>query len=190
MEESRINESEKALHELWDKKIKDFYLKYFSAIKNYIITNSGDLDDAKDIFQEVALVYFKLLNKPDHIKVENEKNYLLGIARNIWLKKIKEERKVSFENYNQLDQIEETASNISDHISHNNLLDLVLKKLDEISEECRKIIHSAFYLKLSAVEIAVSTGYSEKFIKVKKYRCLQGLKKIISTSAEYKNFQI
>ena len=74
-------------------------------------------------------------------------------------------------------------------IQTNALIDLVLNKLTEISEECRKIIYGAFYLKQSAVEIAHATGYSESFIKVKKYRCLQGLKRLVSGSPDFKNLQ-
>ncbi|MEO6191014.1 MAG: sigma-70 family RNA polymerase sigma factor [Saprospiraceae bacterium] len=170
-------------------KIKNFYNSYFSIVKQYIISNSGELEDAKDLFQEVVLVYFKMLNKPERPIIENEKNYILGIAKNIWLKKLKDNKKLKVTHHEQVEEYADINVNLPEIIHNNAMLDLILVKLNEISEECKKIIHAAFYLKLSGVEIAVQTGYSEQFIKVKKYRCLQGLKKIVSNSQEFKNLQ-
>ncbi len=186
MEESLQPKNDTALQQVMDKKIEEFYEKYFQNVKNYIINNSGDLDDAKDVFQELAMIYFKMLSKPEFANIENEKNYILGITRNIWLKKIKDANKMIY-NTEHLEHLEEPQSHTAEALPTNELMDIILHKLDEISEECRKIIHAAFYLKLSAVDIAVYTGYSEKFIKVKKFRCLQGLKKLVYISSEFKN---
>jgi|JI10StandDraft_1071094.scaffolds.fasta_scaffold26130_4 RNA polymerase sigma factor (sigma-70 family) len=190
---SDINEirgsSENLMDEQIDLKITALYKSYFALVRQYIVNNSGTSDDAKDIFQEVALLYFKMCQKPASSQIVNEKYYILGMAKNIWLKKIKEKGRYVNVEFNDHDDSIAAIDEMPELIKTNALIDIVLNKLNEISDECRKIIYGAFYLKQSAVEIASTTGYSESFIKVKKYRCLQGLKRLVSGSADFQNLQ-
>lgn len=168
------------------KKLDNFYAQYYKPIKKYVLNNSGTSDDALDLLQEVAIVYFTKAQTDEIREWENEKNYILAVARNKWLKKIKERSRIPEQEAAVLGNIADIDTSESAAHGQHLILDLVLNKLNEISEECRKIIHAAFYLKLHAAEIAEVTGYSEKFIKVKKYRCLQGLRKAVFASEDYR----
>ncbi|MBK7799553.1 MAG: sigma-70 family RNA polymerase sigma factor [Saprospiraceae bacterium] len=170
-------------------KIGTLYKSYFPLVMQYIVNNSGNVDDAKDIFQEVALLYYKICQKKEPGQITNEKYYILGMTKNIWLKKLRDKGRYINVEFNDHDDSIAAIDEMPELIQTNALIDLVLNKLTEISEECRKIIYGAFYLKQSAVEIAHATGYSESFIKVKKYRCLQGLKRLVSGSPDFKNLQ-
>ena len=68
-------------------KIGTLYKSYFPLVMQYIVNNSGTVDDAKDIFQEVALLYYKICQKKEPGQITNEKYYILGMTKNIWLKK-------------------------------------------------------------------------------------------------------
>lgn len=172
-----------------DARIQDFYENYFSLVRTYILNNSGDLEDAKDIFQEVAFAFFKQRSKLDPSAIENERNYVMGIARNTWLKKLRQTKNVHSTGTEFLENVSDMPPDESE-LKKDDLIDVVLRKLQEMNEECRKIIHAAFYLKLSTVEIAVHTGYSEKFVKVKKFRCLQALRKLVTGSTDFRNVQM
>ncbi len=171
---------------LINQKINDLYIKYFHLVKSYILNNSGDLEDAKDVFQEVALVFFKLASKEDHSSVENIKNYLMGITRNIWLKNLKKKGRIEEVHVESWDAVDTKSEPADDTLFENSKINLIVKKVEEISDECRRIIESAFYLKLSALQISEQMGYSEKFVKLKKFRCLQFLKKLVFSSPEYR----
>jgi len=189
MEQNKENMDAGNFGDTLNASVQNFYAMYFSSVKAYILNNSGSQDDAKDIFQEVAFAYFKNKAKADPLQIENEKNYVLGIARNIWLKKLKSNKKTNVVDVEFLENISDDPVDELEE-KQSDLIDVVLNKLQEMSEECRKIIYAAFYLKLSAIKIAEQTGYSEKFIKVKKYRCLQSLKKTVTGSPDYRSFQM
>lgn len=171
-------------------KIKNLYKTCFFDVKNFIVTNSGSIDDARDIFQEAILVYVKQLSLPEFKLTSTEKNYLMGVSRNLWFKHLRDNRTVNMGDDDWINRIEEKTENeYIELIEKDFLMELVSKKMNEISKECRDIIFHAFYMKRSSSEIAELCGYSEQFVKVKKHRCLQGLKKLIISSEEYKKGQ-
>ncbi len=169
-------------------KIKNLYKTCFFDVKNFVVANSGSIDDARDIFQEAILVYVKQISDPEFKLTSTEKNYLMGISRNMWLKNLRDKKTVNMGDDDWIIRIEEkTEQEYVELIEKDFLMDLVSKKLNEISKECRDLIFHAFYMKRSATEIAELCGYTEQFVKVKKFRCLQGLKKLITSSDDYKN---
>lgn len=167
-------------------KIKELYKLYFGDVAAYVMNNSGQMDDAKDLFQDVVMGFLKVMQSGADKNVQNEKYYLLGMARNIWLKKLKKDKNLTaFDDY-----LMDTADDNSElENEKDSLLNLISIKLSEISVECRKIIYEGFYLKRSNPELAALTGYTEQFIKVKKHRCLQALKKLVMNSPDQLNFQ-
>lgn len=182
---SAMNESsQKDLSE----KIKILYKSAFYNVRNFIIKNSGNSEDARDIFQEAVLVYLKNIQQAEFKLTSTEQNYIMGISRNIWYKHLRDKKTVTINDDDWVNRIEEkSAFENTELIEKDFLMDMVTNKLNEISKECRDIIFHAFYQKKSSVEIAHLTGYSEQFIKVKKHRCLQGLKKLITNSDDFKN---
>lgn len=167
-------------------KIKELYKLYYSDVQNYVCNNSGQAEDARDLFQEIALNFLKLMKEGAADSIQNEKYYLMGMARNLWLKKVhKEKHTLSYDDV----MLTEKAEEPNNAEEKNSLFELVSTKLAEISKECQQIIFEAFYQKKSNSELAAIMGYTEQFIKVKKHRCLQGLKKIILDSPDYRHLK-
>ena len=86
--------------------LSHIYSEFFKEIENYIIRNSGDKDDARDVFQEALIVIYRQL-KEDDLKLNCSFNtYLYSVCRLQWLKQLKH-KKVVLEN---IDETEETVS--------------------------------------------------------------------------------
>ncbi|MBK9108714.1 MAG: sigma-70 family RNA polymerase sigma factor [Saprospiraceae bacterium] len=167
-------------------KIKELYKLYYSDVQNYVCNNSGQAEDARDLFQEIALNFLKMMQDGITDSIQNEKYYLMGMARNLWLKKVhKEKHTLSYEDV----MLTEKADEAGNEEEKNSLFELVSNKLAEISKECQQIIYEGFYQKKSNTELAALMGYTEQFVKVKKHRCLQGLKKIILDSPDYRHLK-
>lgn len=80
--------------------LKYIYKHYYTAIFRFIVTNSGNEDDAKDIFQEAVIVAFHNIRNNTKFKLESSfQTYLYSIARLLWLK--------SLRNKNAEDQLKE-----------------------------------------------------------------------------------
>ena len=56
-------------------------------------------------------------------------------------------------------------------------LDIVAEVLKDFKEDCQKILTAFYFKKQSMKEIAAAMNYTNQFIRVKKVRCMDALKK-------------
>src|SRR5215470_11255271 len=59
------------------------YKDLFPAVARYVSKRGGTFDEAKDIFQDALVIWYEKSAKSEVI---NEKAYLMGIAKHLWLK--------------------------------------------------------------------------------------------------------
>jgi RNA polymerase sigma factor (sigma-70 family) len=158
------------------------YSAYYIMVSNYVKKNNGTEDDARDIFQEVVFIFYKKLRGDPNLELNVEiGTYLYAIAHNLWLTNLRKKTIiVNVDNdtflSDSIEDVNETEQHLEIEKKHNHVAD-VLKSL---KEECRNIIEAAFYKRLSGIEIAKLLGYTESFVKVKKFRCLEELRKKVN----------
>jgi DNA-directed RNA polymerase specialized sigma24 family protein len=89
-----------------DNKVLTFiYKEVFPAVRYYVISNGGNQDDAKDVFQESIIIAFKQITE-DKIEIKTSFDaYLYGTSRLIWLKLLRN-RKIHDKNISQLKDTE------------------------------------------------------------------------------------
>lgn len=151
------------------------YRQHFNMIRNFVEMNTGTKDDAADLFQEVLIIlYEKIRDKKLHISC-SLKTYLYSVARNQWLKKLRDQKKnIKVRNFEDFIAIQE-----EDELP---LPGLDLKNLfNEIGEACRKLLILFYYKKKSMEEISLELNYSNAdTAKNQKYKCIQRLKKMVA----------
>jgi RNA polymerase sigma factor (sigma-70 family) len=104
--------------------------------------------------------------------------YLYAIAQNIWLSNLRKKSSVTIiDDESVLSDSVEDVDDMEEHLELEKKHNYVADALKSMKEECRNIIEAAFYKKLSGSEIAKLLGYTESFVKVKKFRCLEELRK-------------
>jgi DNA-directed RNA polymerase specialized sigma24 family protein len=74
-------------HNKYSMALKGLY-DMFPAVNQYIKTNSGFADDARDVFQDTLVVLYKKVHSGDLTLTVPLKVYLLAIAKNCWLQKL------------------------------------------------------------------------------------------------------
>lgn len=167
--------------------LQKIYKESLPEVIKYVKRNSGNLDDAKDVFQEGILVIFKKVQNDDLELTTSFHIFLFSVCKRIWLKKLKKrgKKEVSFE------AIEEYSfeENFEEGFLKTRKWALFNKKLQQLSEECRKVLKMMFNGS-SGKEIANTLGYTEEYAKRKKYKCKQSLAKLIKEDPEYKNLTV
>src|SRR5688572_17798720 len=71
------------------------YKFYFPSIDSYVRQNMGNKEDAEDIFQEAIMVLLQKVRQPDFALTSALKTYLYAIAKNLWLKRLRSNRRIS-----------------------------------------------------------------------------------------------
>ncbi len=151
---------------------------YYKMIEHFIIINSGNVDDAKDIFQESLLAIYINFKRENFQLTTSFKTYLYQINRNLWFSELKKRNNTinsvkdiiireDSENYEINNEVEENYSKIEEVINR-------------LGEKCKLIIELYYYKKHRLSEIANQLNYiSENSVKTQKYKCLQQIKQMM-----------
>lgn len=160
--------------------IAQWYLEVFPNVATYVKRNGGDLDTAREIFQEALVLYYE---KTCHLNFNPENSdeaYLMGISKNLWLKHYS--RQKSFESLSEMEWIEEKAKEP--------IPQKILNYLTLTGEKCMNLLQAFYYEKLDMAQLAERFGYtSVRSTTVQKYKCLEKVRnQIKSRSLSYEDF--
>ena len=70
------------------------YSFYYPAVERLVVRNSGMPAEAQDLFQETVLVLLSQVATADFTLTSSLKTYLLAISSNLWLKHLRQARRV------------------------------------------------------------------------------------------------
>ena len=153
-------------------KFEKIYADSYETISKYVICNCSNIEDVKDIIQNVYIEVFK------HIEKIDETSYIIGIARN----KIKDYYRFNykkifgfFEKNN--DNLEELPSdtNIEENFLNNSNIEEIWNYLKSKPIIISKIFYLHYYLDLTIKEISLELKINESSVKNYLYRTLKEL---------------
>ncbi len=164
------------------------YKQFFYKVNSFIKNNSGEEDDASDIFQEAIIIIFRKLKEDDSL-FENRpfQTYLYSVCRFLWLKQL-ESRRIEKEKVSETLPFQEDYydDNLTELAVKNERYSLYQKHFKSLSSDCQKIMQM-FFEKIPLKQIAQIMGYkSEKYAKKRKYKCKELLINRIKQDADYK----
>lgn len=162
------------------------YRQYFRMVAKQV-SDAGQTD-AEDLFQEVLVILVRKVREPDFQLTAKLSTYLYAIARNLTLKKageksaapVEEKELIRLGNALEPDDPAERAA-------WEEQLNLVIGCLEILEETCQTLLHLVYFEKRSHAEIASRMGYTESFVKVKKHRCLEYLRKQVKEHPLFKD---
>lgn len=153
------------------------YQHHRQQIFHMVQQNSGNADDALDIFQEglVALWTNIQTNRFELKDSARISTYLHTLCRNIWISRLRKKRPThdvdtqvhlatEDDSGAALEQYEQTAA--------------LRQLLGQLKESCRNLLTLFYYQRLSLAVIAERLEITEKTAKNNKYRCMQRLRSL------------
>ncbi|GAB3499499.1 hypothetical protein GCM10027341_22930 [Spirosoma knui] len=172
-----------------DDALTQLYRRYFPMVLHFVTSNSGNEDDAKDIYQEALVVLYEKV-KSGSLELHCQlKTYLYSVGRRLWLKQLAQRsrfmvRDIEFAAENE-DAIRQIDDDLIDHEERNRQFELMADSLDRLGEPCRTLLDDFYIQHLSMQEITEKFGYTNADnAKTQKYKCLMRLKRLFFS--EYK----
>ncbi len=158
--------------------IETIYRENYPVIQAFILNNSGDTAEAKDIFQEAMIVlYQKAISGSFELNCQL-RTYLYSVCRRLWLKRLQQLQRFN----GQVDQGGETVTveeDIEVHEKRNADFLIMENALKKIGEPCKSLLDAYYMQKKHMQEIARDFGYTNSDnAKTQKYKCLVRLKKL------------
>lgn len=164
-----------------DRVIRFLYREHYELLSVYVLNNSGNNDDAADIFQEVMIAFINLVKAGKFRGEASIKTFLFSLNKNIWLNELKKRgrsrsREMKYDQLNERDQ-----KGIDMVIENRQGKDTLHRVMEELGETCRKILVLFYYESRSIKEILATLHYeNEQVVRNKKSKCLKKLEEIIT----------
>lgn len=154
--------------------IELLYKQHFTAIARYITQNSGFSQDAEDIFQESILVLLNKIRQPDFVLTASLKTYLFSIAKNLWLKRLRDDRKISYLSAPYSYEEALAQEEVHDHGMEYKVHAWLMK----ITPHCQRILKALYYFDETIDTLMGQMGWKNKHTAAnQKYKCLEQVKK-------------
>jgi RNA polymerase sigma factor (sigma-70 family) len=160
--------------------IRFLYETHFESLSSFIIHNSGDYDDAQDIFQEVLVAFIQLVRTNKFRGEASIKTFLFSLNRNIWYNELKRRKRAIDRNKNY-DRLSRSDEEVVDRVIENREANQeILKLLESLGENCKKVLLLYYYENRSMKEILSELDYeNEQIVRNKKYKCMKKLEQMI-----------
>jgi RNA polymerase sigma factor (sigma-70 family) len=164
--------------------VETIYRQHYHMVQAMILNNSGNPDDARDIFQEIMIVLYEKVRAGSFELNCQLKTYLYSVGRRLWLKRLAQIQKIAPEG-GKLEELVPVEEDVELHEQRNIDFRIMERAMQNIGEPCRSLLDAYYLKKKSMMEIAGSFGYTNADnAKNQKYKCLMRLKKLFH---QYKN---
>lgn len=159
--------------------LEQIYAENYLTVERYILQNSGERPDAKDIYQE-AIVAAWINARDGKFEIKDGKTiggYIFQIAKYKWLDRLKSKAyrstiRLVHDNRSDSEGLPEYDDEQESRMQY-------LKTLyASLNEKCKAILGRFYYEKKSLEEIGLELGYDPGTVKTLKYRCMKKLKSV------------
>lgn len=166
------------------------YKKFYPSVKVFVSNNSGNEDDARDVFQEAIIVIYRKVNDDKFVITCSFKTFVYAVVKNLWLKELEKRRKgdVRLNTEGYLEVADETLDG-SFFDPKSERYKLYQKHFLTLGEDCQKVLR-LFFAKQSLKEISQTMGFgSDKYAKKRKFQCKEILIKRIKNDPEFNSLR-
>ncbi|WMJ72034.1 sigma-70 family RNA polymerase sigma factor [Cytophagaceae bacterium ABcell3] len=162
-----------------EKVIPLLYKKVLPAVEKHIVSKSGRKEDAFDVFQDALLLFYKQVVKKTYNPKYKVYGYVYRISINLWLNKIKRDKKIQL-----TDQLPDSKGEEQIEIKEELFAleeDNIIKAIfAEIGEKCIELLTHTIYYGMPYKEVMEKMGFpSIAAVKMQQKRCKEKLVKEI-----------
>ncbi len=162
--------------------VKEIYERFSSKVKNYLLQNNGNEDDAADIFQEALIDIYRQANEKSLQLTCPFEAFLLLICKRKWLNELKKSgRQQVTTDIEKLSNIGEDVFALTEQMQvEDERAKLFITMFEKLGDKCREIIRWCLSGKPQE-EVALALGVTYGYLRKKKSECMTELIKSIKS---------
>lgn len=150
------------------------YVLYYPVVEQFVPHNNGTHDDAQDVFQETMLVLLQKIPTNGFALTSLLKTYLFAVASNIWLKRLRQTRRLVRTETDVAGHTYEIQPEIAPQPT---LRERLNGWLLTVPRHCQRLLSAFYFLDKTVDVIREEYGYSTVHsTRNQKYKCLQKLR--------------
>ena len=157
------------------------YDKVWPSVRSYVRKNSGDEDNAKDVFHDGVLKIIMMIDENRITPDTDIAAYLYTACRNFWVEKSRRDKRIDITDAD-LDYKFFDVSSFTELLRSEKAVAME-EVLLSIGEKCRELLKLTFYSEYSLQDAAEIMGFSGADVaKATQYRCKKKLVEKINAS--------
>lgn len=155
------------------------YKKVYPLVERFIVRNSGNKEDASDVFQDALLLFYKQIMHNFYDEKYKVYGYLYKVCLHKWINRAKKNSKITF-----VDEIESLETPVfeefSEELISNPDENIIRKLFSPIGEKCIELLTFTTYTSLLLEDIMLRMEMnSVSAVKMQLKRCKEKLLKQI-----------
>lgn len=170
--------------------LDELYRKFSGKIKWMVLKNNGTEAEAADIFQDALMAIFKKASLHEFILTCPLDAFLYLICKKKWLNEL-DKKKFNLVTTSEDDGFiisEDSFKLAEDFTFHEERLNLITEKLEELGDVCRQLLHLSWAGK-PMEEVAQITGLTYGYARKKKSECMTQLITLVKTSSRFNSLK-
>jgi len=166
--------------------IQAIYDKFAPKVINYIKQNSGDVNQAKDVIQEVLITIYNQASQKQLQLTCPFDAYFFLLCKRKWLNELKKSHRktvtIDEAEVSKHDAVEQLSFETSIFEAKQTLFNDVFK---ELGKACQELLKATFKIK-SMEDVAKHLNVSYAYARKKKSLCIGQLTKLVQASPKFK----
>lgn len=155
----------------------ELYKNTFHKISKFVKSNSGNQQDAEDLFQDAMLVLVEKLREDDFKLTASIDTYIYAICKNLWYKKLRDDTfKLSIDDLNSTEFMESIHFSIEKEKTY---MEKLKYFITQITDHCSRMIHDIFFNEKAIEDIQKDYGYTTRHnAQNQKHKCVEQIRKV------------
>jgi len=157
----------------------EIYAANYPAVEKYVLANSGTRDDARDIYQEAFLAFWRnvQLNRfePQHPNAIS--SYIMRIAKFKWIDVLRKKNNTIISGIDTDPADDTEVYKLEQDEEH--YVTQVKIHYKNMGEPCKELLYRFYFKKEMLKQIAAHFSWTEATAKNNKYRCLLKLRNLV-----------
>lgn len=161
-----------------DKSLEALYDSLFPKIRSHIRKNKGNEEEAKDIFQDALLIFYRKVKTNDFDDTHSIGAYVFTIAKNLWINRAK--KIVRNGSGVEVPETMSTDNSPSELLVNSERSAIIMNMLNQLGARCKELLIYTFFYELSMKEVCEKMGFAtENAAKTRNYKCKQRLMELV-----------
>lgn len=155
------------------------YTENYPTIMEYVIHNSGNTEDSRDLYQEAFVDVWRNI-QTQRFAPQDESEfvaYLIRVSKNKWIDELRKRKKHKTVHWNDGQDIPQDSETYDHEVD--NYIRKVQEHYTALGERCRQLLGSFYFERKSLRDIARAFGWTEDSAKSNRYRCLKQLRDLV-----------
>lgn len=174
----------KGIQESSQEVISAIIADFFPMVRDYVLKNSGTIEDAEDIFSDTLEAIYRNVHQKGLTLSCKFSTYLYAVAQKIWLKTLrskKHDSQVTIDDpalFNEVQKLDESLEKTEEY-------KLMREKFELLPEDCQKILELSWSTDLSGKEISKQMGLTHGYLRKRKHLCKEKLMDLVKSDIRF-----